>query len=298
MRKHKKMLVMLAILVILTPLITGCYVNKGVEQFERGLKLKAGTEIEQIVGPGRYTNFGWYSQMPTVNVSALKVEWTDPDLVTRDKQPIGLSVSVTFARKSDSDSVAAMWEEYNYEARDDEALRQQVLARIPRAAKEMTTQFTLDEMLGVSEGDDTAGRQALQNSLADILDDELAEIYVELKDVGVNNIAPDATYLELLTKKANAVVQREVAKEQAETAKEDLKREKEETKIQLELASRERLVQEEKAKVFTANPQWFELKRLEALQGIFGQNDKIWFIDPNADVTLIMSGENIVPVGE
>jgi len=293
-----KRLGMLLALVLIAVTISGCYINSGVEQFERGLKLRGGVEVEAILGAGRYSDMGWFSQLEKVNVSALKVEWEDPDLVTRDKQPIGLSVSVTFSRKGDNESVKRMWEEYNHEARDDEALKNQVLARIPRAAKAMTTQFTLDEMLGVGEGGEEAGRMFMQQRLNEFLSAELSEIYCVVKDVGVNNIAPDPDYLDLLRDKANAVVQREVAHEQALTAKETLEKEKKQTDIDLELARRERLVQEERAKVFTSNERWFELKRLEAIQQIFGDNDKVWFVQPGIDLTLLFSGEDIVPIGE
>lgn len=288
----------LLVMALLVIALSGCYFSEGVEQYERGLKLKGGVEIQQVLGAGRYTDLGFYSKLEQVSVSALKAEWEDPDLVTKDKQPIGLSVSVTFSRKGDNESVRAMWEQYNHEAQSDEALMNQVVARIPRAAKAVTTQFTLDEMLGVGEGGEEAGRGMVQDHLMALLSTELAEIYCDVKDVGINNISPDPEYLDLLKQKANAVVRREVAREEALTADETLKREQRQTEINVELARRDRLVQEEAARVFTANDRWFELKRLEAIQNIFSGTEKVWFIEPGVDLTLLFSGDKVVPLGQ
>lgn len=293
----KKLLVVIVLMLVVLS-VSGCYINEGVDSYERGVKLKGGVEIVAVLAPGRYTDLGWFAKLEQVNVSAIKVEWSDPDLVTRDKQPIGLTLSVTFARKSDGESVTNMWGEYNAEARNDESLSSQVLARIPRVAKAITAQYTLDQMLGIGEGGESIGREKVQLDLVELLASELDEIHVSVLDVGVNNIAPSNDYLSLLEDKANAQVEREVAKEKALTAEENLKKEKAQTLIEVELASRERQVQEEKAKVFTSNPQWFELKRLEALQGVVGENDKFWFVPEGSDITLILSGKDVVPLDE
>jgi hypothetical protein len=293
--KGKTYLVILVLLLVVL-MSSGCYWNRQVEAYQVGLKLKQGVKIEAVLGPGRYTDFGWYSDLQPINVSALTVEWTDPDLVTKDKQPIGLSLSVTFARNRDADSAQGMWERYNAEARNDELLMAQMLRRIPRAAKAITTKYTLDQMLGVGEEGEKVGRERVQQELFDLLDVEADELYSRLLDVGINNIAPSDVYMGLLEEKANAQVRVEVAGQRKLELDEQLKAEKSQTQISIELASRERQVQEERAKVFTANERWFQLKYLEALEKVIGNNDKWFFVEPGVDLTLLLGESGVVPL--
>ena len=282
------------LLVVSTMLLSGCFWNKQVEANQVGLIMPDGVSIEQVVGPGRYSRWNpvkdWFAEMQIMGVSADTAIWTDPDLVTRDKQPIGLDVSVTYARMRDSKSVEAMWELYNSEARDRESLQQQVLTRIPRVAKDLTSRYTLDQMLGVAE-DDPVTRAEVQGYLQDALAEELSEIYVQLLDVGINNIAPSEDYLDLLEQKANATVAVEVAQQETKRLAEQLEQEKAQTSISLEIAVRDNKVSEERAKVFEQSEQWFELTRLDKLARILGDKDKIYFVPVGTDLTLFLSGQ-------
>jgi len=283
-------------LLVLAFMVSGCYWNRQVEEYEVGLKLADGVKIEQVLGPGRHTAWGFYDDLIPVNVSALTVVWEDPDLVTKDKQPIEFKVSATFARERSADSVTSMWQRYNSEARDDEVLKAQVLTRIPRVAKRVTTLFTLDQMLGVGVGGEDYGRQIVQDKFFEFLNAELNELYVDLYDVGINNIGPDPKYLDLLKEKANSQVAVEVAKEKTKQLNEELNQEKAQTNIDLEVASRQRRVEEERAKVYEGNDRWFRLKELEAIAGVIGSDDKWWFVEPGVDLTLLIGSESVVPV--
>ena len=295
MNTRSRMLVVV-VLMLLALTSTGCFWRKGIETHQVGLVMKDGVSVSEVVGPGRYTNWDYYGELFRVDCSAKTTEWDDPDLVTLDKQPVGFSVSATYARMRTTDDIKAAWQLYNAEMRDDAVLRMQVLTRIPRVAKELSTMYTLDQILGVSEGG-AGGRTVAQDKFYEMLAKELAEIHVQLLDVGINNISPSPRYLELLEEKANAKVAVEVAQENTRRLTEELKTEVAQTDIDLELARRTNLVAEEEAKVYTMNERWFELKYLEALAGVIGENDKWFFVDPDTDVTTIfMGGDGALPV--
>ena len=279
-----------AVLAVAVLALSGCYFNKQVESNEVGLRMDDGVSITAVVGPGRYTHMGFYAQMEIVDAAAKTITWEDPDLVTRDKQPIGFQVGVTYARRRDAESAKDMWELYNGEARDDEALIRQVWNRVPRVAKAITTRYTLDEMLGIGDG---GGREVVQAAFFDLLAEELDEIHVDLLDVGINNISPDPEYMDLLKEKANAGVAVEVAKEKTRQLKEQLNQEKAQTEINLEQARRENLVAQERAKVFTGNERWYKLQYLKELGNVFGENDKVWFLPPGTDLTLLLSDQDL-----
>ncbi len=276
--------------------LVGCFWNAQIQTNQVGLIMSDGVKVDNVVGAGRYTNMGWFSDIAKIDVSSKTLEWEDPDLVTKDKQPISLKVGVTYRRDSASGNVLRMWDTYRSEAVDDEALQRQVLNRIPRTAKAITTRFTLDEMLGIAE---TGGREFVQQEMFDLLAPELVEIGVVLLDVGINDIGVDPEFLNLLKAKAQAQVKSEVAQEVTKQLAEQLIQEQAQTEIELELARRENAVNQELAQVFAESPQYMELERLRLLADVIGRNDKIYFIPAGADISLFLGNSgNIIPVNK
>lgn len=262
-------------------LTSGCYINKDVGQHQVGVQMADGVSISKIVAPGRYSDWGWFADMQRVDVSAKTLIWDDPDLVTRDKQPIGFSVAVTYARERDSESVESMWTDYYAEAINDEALDNLVRSRIPRVAKAVTTKYTLDEML--------ADRHQIQSDLNELLSEELADANIRLLDVGINNIAPSEKYLEALEDKAAAQIAVEVAREKTKELEEKLNQEKAQTEIELERARRQNEVNEELAKTYAISSQVYELERLRLLRDVIGDNDKLVIVPDGAGLNLFLT---------
>jgi len=293
----KKMYIGLFLLLVVALLTSGCYYKREVSSSEVGLRMDDGVKVSAVVGPGRYTDMGYYADLKRMDVSAKTLSWEDPDLVTMDKQPIGLQVGITYARSRDADKAKLMWELYNGEAGNDELLAAQVLNRIPRVAKAITTKFTLDQMLGIGAGGDDAGRMLVQSEIYDELEKELAELNVDLLDVGINNISPSSTYMGLLEDKANAQVQVEVSQQRTKQLQEQLAQERAQTDIEVEQARRKNLVAQEEAKILTTNERWFELQKLDRMANIFGERDKVWFITPGTDLTLLLgsNGSMVTP---
>jgi hypothetical protein len=285
----------LALFVLVVMGTTGCFWKKEIQTNEVGLVSDDGVSITAVVGAGRYTNWSYYAELHRLDASAMTLAWEDPDLVTRDKQPIGLQVSVTVRRPNNTnpDAVKTMWNIYRSEAEDDEAFAAFVLNRVPRAAKAVTTRYTLNQMLGI-EGD--AGREIVTQELRQLLEEELSEAGVPLLDIGINNISVDPDYLDRLKSKANAQAELELNQARTLQLQEQLAQEKAQTQIDLEKAKRENAVNEENAKVYEASDRAYELERLRLLQGVIGDADKIYFVPPDADLTLILGASGVVPV--
>ena len=169
-----------------------------------------------------------------------------------------------------------------------------VQSRVPEAAKEMTVRDTLEGMLGIAEG--SAGRNGAQEFLFSELKGELLEFGVVLDNVTIDTITASDEYVSRLQEKANAQLQVEVSQQLTKQKQEELNQEKAQTEIDLEIARRNNLVSQENAKVFEESPEYLELKKLEALAGIIGDNDKLLFVPNGADITLLFGTEGIVPV--
>lgn len=143
------------ILIVLAVSIAGCYgctIGAPVGENEVGLDLDDGVQVSRVLPPGRHRNTSLLAGLQIVNVGVLTRNWEDPDLATRDKQLIGLTLSVSFSRKSDSESIVAAYRQYRNESLNDDALSNLVLSRVSEAAKSATVKYTIDELLGVTGG--------------------------------------------------------------------------------------------------------------------------------------------------
>ncbi|MBA3533963.1 MAG: SPFH domain-containing protein [Ardenticatenales bacterium] len=278
--------------------LSGCYFTD-VESSQIGIETNRG-EVSDIKQAGGHQNLNPFSELSKIDVSAKTLEWSDPDLVTADKQPIGVTIAVTYARKRDRDSILLMWNQYRGEAISDDLLMQQVNNRIPSVAKTVTARYTLDELLGTAQGEEASGRSVIQQDLSERFGPELEEFGVQLLDIRVSNFAPEQSYLDLLREKANVGLEREIATQRTLQLQEQLKQEEAQTEIELERARRQNEVNQELSRVYDTSDRYFELERLRLLQGVVGDNDKIYFVPPGTDLTLILGGQNgqIIDTGD
>ena len=270
--------------------LSGCY-WASIESSEIGIETYRG-QVTNILSPGGYQNFDPFTDLDIIDCSAQTLEWNDPDLVTRDKQPIGITIVASFARKRDAESIRLMWDKWREEAISDEALLRQVNNRIPSVAKTITAKYTLDQLLGTVEGDVQTqfGRGVVINDLYKLLGPELEEFGVELYDVRISNFAPDPGYLEKLKEKAGVQVDKEIAEQRTAQLQEQLKAEKAQTAVELEKASRQNKVNEELAKVYDRSDRYYELERLKLLKEVIGPTDKIYFIPQGTDLAIFLAG--------
>ena len=289
-----KFIIRVVILVCLALTVASCYgctFGAPVGENEVGLDLDDGVQVSQVLPPGRHKNMSLLADLQIINVGVLTRNWEDPDLATKDKQLIGLSLAVSFKRKSDSESIIAAYQQYRSESLSDEALSGLVLSRVASAAKSATVKYTIDELLGVTGG----GRGDLSNEIQDLILPELAEFYVSIVDVSVTNISTSDSYREVLERKTQVQGEKELSEQEATRLETDLLKEQTQTKIEVEKANREARVAEAKAAILAESPETMEIRRLQLLADIIGPNDKIIFIPVGSDVSLIFSSDDITP---
>lgn len=275
--------------------LSGCYRNRQVQSYEVGLKLDDGVSITEVVGPGLHTSSGWFADMITINASNITTQWNDPSLVTRDKQPIGLSMAISFARKRDSESIKKLYNDYHSEALNDDALTVLVLSRVPSVAKTITTKYTLDQMLGIAEGAQAVGREVTAQEVFDLLKVETDKLSVDLTSVQISDIAVSDDFNAALNAKAQAQINMEVAQQQTKLITEQLQQEKATTQIELEKANRENLVNEQKAKAYEQSPQLLQLRMMELTAQILGEGDTVIYVPEGSNITSVLTGGNVIP---
>lgn len=303
--KPRNVFFVTALLVVAILMTTGCYWKRAVETSQVAIRSHDGVTTDEIVGAGRYDDMSYRAEIHVLDASAKTVTWTDPDLLTGDSQPIGIDISVSYRRpKSDQkERVELLWDNYRTEAQNDEALAQLVLSRLPEAVKSVTPQKTLQGMTGITEGGTPAelaaaavARQETSQDMEAALQRELDDTGIIVLNLAINNIAPDPGYVDTLKAKARADAELELSRARTAQLKEQEQQEKAQTNIDLEKARRDNLVAEERAKVFEQSDRAYELERLKLLQGVIGASDKIYFVPPNSDLTLILGGQSAIPI--
>ena len=249
---------------------TGCYFWEAVEEHQFALLSSDGVTIDSIVGAGRYTDNGFRAEIFIIDAQAQVLTWNDSELLTADRQSVGVEVSLTYAR--DVNHALLMWTQHRAAAQDDAILAELVLSRVPRIVRAVTTSMTLDDMLG---------REVIQAQLREMLSAEFASIGLRLIDVGVNNIRPTQQHLQLLEQRATIAAEEELAIRRNEIAlaeigrqqtiaqgnialaEQQLELERAETEIALELARREQLIAMEENKVFELSSEALQIRLAE-----------------------------------
>ena len=289
----KKRIALLMVLVLAMVSMCSCYYKTEIESNEVGLIMDDGVSVTQVVGAGRYTDLGWYADIVSIDVSTKKIVLTIDDVSTSDKQTVGLEVLAEVSRKSDEASVRNLWKNYNAVAKNDEHLTALVQDLLRSPVNKVSTQMTVDEMLGVAESDKT--RATMESDIFDLLSPLLSSRGIALTALQVMNISVDPQYQAKLQEKSTAAIEIELAEQKAKQLEKQLEQEKAQTEIDLEKARRANLVAEEQAKVYEESKEAYELKRLEMLKGMLGESDKVYFIPEGTDITLFLGSET--PVG-
>ncbi len=89
------------------------YFFEKVDAQEVGVQLQSG-EIKGVVGPGVYSDSGLFVELQRVSTHAIPFSLTDPEIITKDKQRIGLTVSGDIFRPNlaNRDTIQTLWAQY------------------------------------------------------------------------------------------------------------------------------------------------------------------------------------------
>ena len=187
--------IVIAILVILVVIFllrfTGqfFYFFEQVSPEEVGVKLRGG-QIEDVVGPGVYSDVGLFVDLRRVSSQAVGFTVTDEELITKDKQRIGLTVTADAFRPGviDKDALRGLWAQYSGLYQDDVQLGNRMAERAKQAMKVCVGDRNFDDAVIGTARDDL--RACITSEL-----DEMASAYgINIANVAVPNVtlAPEA----------------------------------------------------------------------------------------------------------
>lgn len=294
----------LVILLIVSFLLSACYINEEVDANEIGVKMRAG-EIENCVSPGVYTEMGWFQDLRQISSATVKLSVADPEVATQDNQLVGVEITIQARRMTDCDSAHNILT--NWPALvDDQALIDTIDATAREGIKVGTRSFTLTQLL-----DD-------RNSLAQKIEDSLvgdATVYsVKIVNVIVNNIAIETGYANQLKEKALLTAQIEtelrrqdlikqtasnnILEQERRTAVlgEQVKAEQAQTAVQLEIATRAGKMIAAENQVYITNQYAYDLEKLRLMKDILGDKSTFYFIPEGTDITMLWNPSSVVPI--
>ncbi|MBP7693464.1 MAG: SPFH domain-containing protein, partial [Anaerolineales bacterium] len=147
------------------------YILERVEPQEVGVRFQAG-QIKDIVGPGVYSDFGLYVEIRRVSSQAIPFNVRDEEIITKDKQRIGLVVTGDALRPgiARKDVLLANWAQYSQLYLDDGVAQERVKALAQQAMKVCVGERPFDDaIIGTA-------RDELRNCIDEEVS-KLAEIY-------------------------------------------------------------------------------------------------------------------------
>lgn len=201
-------IVLAIILLIILFIFSGnfYYVLERVQPEEIGVQFSAG-RIKNVVGPGLYSDFGLFVELEKVSTQAIPFKVTDPELITRDKQRIGLVVSGDIFRPGleKRDILRRLWPQYRGIYLQDDL----TVARVEDLAKQ-----SMKVCVGDRTFDDAIIGQA-RDDLRTCIDDEL-DLLVDQFGLNVANlVVPDVVISEDVQAALDAIVRSRLETEKA-----------------------------------------------------------------------------------
>ncbi len=204
-------LVLIFVVVIVIALIVSFssnfyYFLETVEQQEVGVQFESG-RITNIVGPGVYSDFGLYVDLQRVSSQAITFEVSDAEIITKDKQRIGLVVTGDIFRPglAEKDLVLQLWSQYRGIYLDDQATQLRVQSLAKQAMKVCVGDRTFDaNIIGTS-----------RDELRTCIDEELSGLASAL-GLRIENVAvPEVVLSPEVQAALDAIVQSRLATEKA-----------------------------------------------------------------------------------
>ncbi len=205
-------------LAILGSVVRSFWYFEVINNDEVGIAIEAG-QIAGIKQPGIAYDFGLFVELVKVRTSAVAITVDDPELITSDKQRIGLEVTADVFRPREADIVTSNYARYRGIYTDDAALQQRMTAFTLQAMKVCVGDKKFDEAVIGS------GRDALRSCI----DDEMSAL-AEPLGLEVRNVAvPQVTISPEVQSALDAIVQSRLA---TEKAKQDVEKAKQESLAQ------------------------------------------------------------------
>lgn len=123
------------------------YFFERVSASEVGVQFVSG-RIKNVVGPGVYSDVGLFVDLERISIQSVAFSVSDAELITRDKQRIGIVVTGDVFRPGleASDQITQLWGEYSLLFLSDEAARLRIEDRARQSMKVCVGDRNFDDL--------------------------------------------------------------------------------------------------------------------------------------------------------
>lgn len=225
------------------------YILELVEEQELGVQFRGG-RIYEVVGPGVYSDFGLFVELVHMSTQAIPFEVRDEEIITKDKQRIGVVVSGDIFRPGldQFDLIRSQWAEYRGMYLEDNLAIARVESLARQSMKVCVGDRTFDNnIIGTS-------RDELRSCIEQELDELVAQIGLKID----NLVVPEVILSPEVQTALDAIVQSRLATEKA--AQDQLKAEAE---AKAEQARQEGEIRVEQSRIQEQTKQQTALAQLE-----------------------------------
>lgn len=183
------------------------YFFERVDEQEVGIQFRAG-RIHDVVGPGVYSDFGLFVDMVRVSSQAIPFSVTDEEIITKDKQRIGLTVSGDIFRPNLAEKYTFQnqWAQYRGVYLSDDLARTRIQDLTRQAMKVCVGDRTFDDnIIGTA-----------RDALRACIDDEINKLSHNLGGHIVENlVVPEVILSPAVQTALDAIVQSRLETEKA-----------------------------------------------------------------------------------
>ncbi len=182
------------------------YAFERVNEQEVAVQFQGG-KIKNVVGPGIYTDVGLFVDIVRVSSQAIPFSVKDDEIITKDKQRIGLVVSGDIFRPNiaQKDTIQALWAQYRSIYLEDELARSRMQDQARQAMKVCIGDRTFDDnVVGTA-------RDVLRQCIDDELNGRAANFGLRIE----NLVVPDVILSPAVQSALDAIVQSRLETEKA-----------------------------------------------------------------------------------
>jgi len=244
------------------------YFFERVDESEVGVQFRSG-RIVDVVGPGIYNDAGLFVELQRVSSQAIPFTITDEELITQDKQRIGLTVTGDVFRPGlvHKDRIQELWAQYNQLYLDDSAASNRVASRAKQAMKVCVGNRDFDDAVIGTARDD------LRNCIDEEVNKLAANFGLTVENLAVPDVllSPEVqagldriVQLRLQTEQAQQDQLRAVAEAEADQARQEGEIRVQQSRIQEESRQQKTLAELEELNVL-AQKAVIEAERLNEL---------------------------------
>lgn len=182
------------------------YFFERIDEQEVGVQFESG-RIQNVVGPGVYTDFGLFVRLERVSSQAIPFIVTDEEIITKDKQRIGLVVSGDIFRPNlaRKERLKDLWASYKDTFLDDQLAQTRVENLARQAMKVCVGDRTFDDnIIGTA-----------RDELRACIDSELSELAANFGLEIENVVVPEVILSPEVQTALDAIVQSRLETEKA-----------------------------------------------------------------------------------